>query len=1275
MGPEGTQDQQKDNQEPAGVERTAGPAAAAAAATAASGRSYYPPQHGPRLAGACAPDDIPLTRDNLMLLQRAVGNRAVVQLLKRKGKLSQPGDAYEGDADSRAARASRMPEPSPSQPFLFSSTQTNAAQQDGEPMQRAQQTQAKEGPATGGGAQSEPEKGASSFSSTDKLPPNVEADMEASFGADFSGVRIHQDSQADSLGALAYTQGSDIHLAPGQYAPHTQGGKELLGHELAHVLQQSEGHVRTTAFAGGVPLNDDPALEREADDLGARAARGERVGRVVAASSSGGDLAKLKEDTAEGEEPADSVENSGEESVSLAEDAETPVDATEPPVATAQPKAAGRPIQARAAHGPIQRQEKKEKTYVPYQIHVKQPMTQQEFREAAMRQIFGRVMNNLEWVNSEGSYTPENSPVTLWVDTRLLRRQRSQANRDRGISVGAEGGVIGAEERARTFHAGPESGEKSALLTEINRRYFVAVGDKTETKIKPGEKGKAELWRMIRDEVLFQHEYITNLPPQVKELIRFSTKGKTLTMADYDKLFALAKKIEKLPAGQVSDYASKVTATAPDLDALEASLNKYIAEMAVRGQQREERDKIQTKLIGLEEVYRKYRLYRSLLTSEAMAAGAAAAAAQSGVGGVSVNIGPMASTRLYNELETELPRYNFAGVAEFEAFIRKFEQAFEQESANIAKDLLAKYAGKLYQESERYKNPAEVAALHQKLGGLRTQFREVEEYNTNAKIWNDYVQASEQARIPGQGHLRPKISLSEAEAARQKAEAGREKAAAAKGNAEAEMKGLSSAHPVFQEEGLPLDRRIDKVALAKANESELGALLQGYIQNRLKAIGEARAEIEGKPELIYKMDKLMPQFYIQQGIRPGSIHDMIIQDKMRDDAILKLVKGIAFAIVAIALSVITFGAATPVIIAAGTGLAGATLGVYLAVEEYQEYTQQKNLADVGFSDDPSMVWVILAVVGAGLDMAAAFKAVKALAPAAKALNAGGDLAEFNKAVRALEKANEIEAKVARAAERAAAARKGLAEATGELTKVMGGKMYSFPGPLADPDVYKAVVKMARQAIKTMVFDAQKFIEELKLARIRAGLGDLTPEELAKAKQAWEEAKTLEAAEAAIEAAEQARVGTYTTKIKWGIQTVEARPHTSIKGAFWGRRTPQANPRVNAFELKINPNNESFFLPHPSGGYVQFEQLAGGVVQDGKLIMQPRSLYHVADMEQATKSTFASQKVLAEARRQMAAASDAGLSVEWLVSDARALQQLDALFQKEGITITLRLLPE
>jgi uncharacterized protein DUF4157 len=111
--------------------------------------------------------------------------------------------------------------------------------------------------------------------SGEPLPEAVRARMERALGADFSNVRIHQDARAESLGALAYTQGAEIHFAPGQYRPDSQQGQELLGHELAHVVQQVQGRVRATAQAKGVAINDDAALEREADEMGASAARGE----------------------------------------------------------------------------------------------------------------------------------------------------------------------------------------------------------------------------------------------------------------------------------------------------------------------------------------------------------------------------------------------------------------------------------------------------------------------------------------------------------------------------------------------------------------------------------------------------------------------------------------------------------------------------------------------------------------------------------------------------------------------------------------------------------------------------------------------------------------------------------------------------------------------------------------------------------------------------------------------------------------------------------------
>lgn len=104
------------------------------------------------------------------------------------------------------------------------------------------------------------------------MPDTVKQRMEDSFGTDFSSVRVHPDSsKAPEVGALAYTQGTDIHFAPGQFKPDSSAGQQLLGHELTHVVQQAEGRVQPTTEIGGLAVNDDVSLEHEADVLGAKA--------------------------------------------------------------------------------------------------------------------------------------------------------------------------------------------------------------------------------------------------------------------------------------------------------------------------------------------------------------------------------------------------------------------------------------------------------------------------------------------------------------------------------------------------------------------------------------------------------------------------------------------------------------------------------------------------------------------------------------------------------------------------------------------------------------------------------------------------------------------------------------------------------------------------------------------------------------------------------------------------------------------------------------------
>ncbi len=96
------------------------------------------------------------------------------------------------------------------------------------------------------------------------LPDKLKAGIERLSGFSMSDVKVHYRSQKPAqLNAHAYTQGTDIHVAPGQ--------EKHLAHEAWHVVQQKQGRVRPTVQAKGMGINDDHALEHEADVMGDRA--------------------------------------------------------------------------------------------------------------------------------------------------------------------------------------------------------------------------------------------------------------------------------------------------------------------------------------------------------------------------------------------------------------------------------------------------------------------------------------------------------------------------------------------------------------------------------------------------------------------------------------------------------------------------------------------------------------------------------------------------------------------------------------------------------------------------------------------------------------------------------------------------------------------------------------------------------------------------------------------------------------------------------------------
>jgi hypothetical protein len=97
------------------------------------------------------------------------------------------------------------------------------------------------------------------------LPDQVKAGVESLSGLSLDDVKVHYNSgKPAQLNALAYAQGTDIHVAPGQ--------EQHLPHEAWHIVQQKQGRVQPTMqMKVGVPINDDAGLEKEADVMGAAA--------------------------------------------------------------------------------------------------------------------------------------------------------------------------------------------------------------------------------------------------------------------------------------------------------------------------------------------------------------------------------------------------------------------------------------------------------------------------------------------------------------------------------------------------------------------------------------------------------------------------------------------------------------------------------------------------------------------------------------------------------------------------------------------------------------------------------------------------------------------------------------------------------------------------------------------------------------------------------------------------------------------------------------------
>jgi hypothetical protein len=188
------------------------------------------------------------------------------------------------------------------------------------------------------------------------LDSAARAQMEPALDADFSAVRVHTGSQADtlnrSLSARAFTTGQDIFFKQGEYSPGSSSGRELLAHELTHVVQQGGDRVKRKLTVGAV----DDSYEREADRT---------ASQVMRSISEAAQRRSLPEEEKKKEEPLQAKSDGGPVQRQVEE----------------EEKKEEEPVQMQPEEGSIHRQAEDEKEEEPVQAKLDEKLTRPHFGE------------------------------------------------------------------------------------------------------------------------------------------------------------------------------------------------------------------------------------------------------------------------------------------------------------------------------------------------------------------------------------------------------------------------------------------------------------------------------------------------------------------------------------------------------------------------------------------------------------------------------------------------------------------------------------------------------------------------------------------------------------------------------------------------------------------------------------------------------------------------------------------------------------------------------
>lgn len=742
--------------------------------------------------------------------------------------------------------------------------------------------------------------------------------------------------------------------------------------------------------------------------------------------------------------------------------------------------------------------------------------TLQQFLRYAEVRIFGRVID-LAWRTAKAPraiHEPAKhvgKPIDFKVAPALLEQY--------GVSTATP--ETAAESEKAYKGLGPA--EREEVDAETDLRYYQSTQDEPGTKIRPGETGKAVVWKSLRDQVLADRQKLAQLPQAVRELLGPSDltlehaevlsrigealsqlsadelkaffvtapDGLVLTPADFPRLLSLARKLAALPPAARKDYLGRVAASTASLADLEGAIDRYVRFREERETQLEGHEAAARPLLGADDLYTAYRGYKELKKNVALAQALKGSARDKSSAEESYLYlqGRLAESEA--ALLAGLELKGFDSIPAFEAALASYRAAFRTQAVNLALDVLDRYDHMLYEERRKLQKGA-AATLAQGIAASQApaQFQEyrrqkgiergalfalgADDYGVDDAAMATYVEAGKAA-------------------------------AAAKKQGEAEVLRGSGNDPLIAERGVDLEK------LAGLDAAGVQTYLSELIAERSAKVQAARKEFQENPDRVFKLQDLVDATRTLLGIDPSTIYGRSIQDYIDEEVKGLKLSDVALAGLALALTFLVPGGGW---LAAAALVGQAGISTHQAYEAYKDYQEQQRDYELGFlSSEPSLFWVGLAIAAAALDLGvAATVLVKQSAAGLKALK--GPMLELSRDSRKLpellariEEAKDLDLALKAALKREAQASLAAKEAWKELLG-QTGRLNSFLGGAFDPGLAKLFFRALYSSIRRGVNTITRLSADAKFLEIAGDVTGLTGARRAELEAAFEEVKQL-----------------------------------------------------------------------------------------------------------------------------------------------------------------------